>query len=818
MNKKFDDWLEQQLGLKTGTPTYPARDSMPVEEARARVASDFRHWLQVADEWRQRQSAKDDDDANPFELYGDEHAEKEDEDPPPVHAQRSPTGVGKTQIGAGEIAADRKARRDAGDEGPMAVLPYGYSGPTHRLNEGVADQFRRHGLSAQVYYGRGTWDRGIDGNKDLPEDERTKMCLKPERVALAISAHQSVPETCCHKKPRRGKGGKEEKCEHYDEGSNQCGYQRQFNGGAPDIWLMPHEMMFHEHKALSKLAGLIIDESYWAKGVYGIGEGQKPLSLEQIFSDTTANTRQHREHLIDLLNDHPIGGLQRDRIVGKITKEDCTEANGREWAVVNSVRMTPGMTEVQILDVMDLLPRCRTARRMATVYKLLREFLDSDIEVSGRLILGRNDAGQTVLRVRGIRSIVKGRQIPSMILDATLPDESILRKFHPQVKVVFDVEVEMPYVHVRQFPRAPTSETKLWGPLREREKNPDAGIGNRKAVRRFVLERWLQIDGPRLWAEECRRQLEPGELRRRPLVVIAQMKYREWLEESGLPDGIALEHYNAIAGLDDHKYARGLILVGRVVPKPAEAEAFSGAITGVEPLSEKATGWWYGEAVPRRAIRLADGTGVEVERSDRHVDDVAEMVRFQICECEIIQSFGRGRGVNRDALTPLDVDILTDVVVPITVDEVLPWEAPSEMIEAAVEGAVPTAPTDMAAAYPGLWKNADAAKWALKKLAAGARARNREEIPYKVYSYVGKLLSVPVHAIQYQRAGAKQKFHWAVFNLRHWPFARAWFAARGWAVAIRDYIWPHEFEPMAGAGGSTSSIAWSGSYARRASR
>jgi hypothetical protein len=196
-----------------------------------------------------------------------------------------------------------------------------------------------------------------------------------------------------------------------------------------------------------------------------------------------------------------------------------------------------------------------------------------------------------------------------------------------------------------------------------------------------------------------------------------------------------------------------------------------------------------------------DGTGVEVERSDRHVDDVAEMVRFQICECEIIQSFGRGRGVNRDALTPLDVDILTDVVVPITVDEVLPWEAPSEMIEAAVEGAVPTAPTDMAAAYPGLWKNADAATWALKKLAAGARARNREEIPYKVYSYVGKLLSVPVHAIQYQRAGAKQKFHWAVFNLRHWPFARAWFAARGWAVAIRDYIWPHEFEPMAGAGG-----------------
>jgi hypothetical protein len=647
---------------KVATPTYPARNAMPVEKARERVASDFRHWLRSTDEWRQRQSAKKDDDANPFELFGDEMKD-EDPDPPPVHAQRSPTGVGKTQIGAGEIAADRRARKDAGDEGPMAVWPYGYCGPTHRLNENVADQFRRHGLSAQVYYGRGAWDRGIDGNKDLPLDERTKMCLKPERVALAIAAHQDVSATCCHKKPRRGKRGKEEKCEHFDEGSNQCGYQKQFSGGAPDVWLMPHEMLFHAHRALSDLAGLIIDESFWAKGVYGIGEAQKPLSLEQMFSDTTASTRHHRERLIDLLNDHPMGGLQRDLIAGKITPEQCTEANGREWAVVNSVQITPEMTEVQVLDVMDLLPRCRTARRMATVYKLLREFLDSDIAVSGRLVLAEKD-GQKVLRVRGVRSIVKARRIPSMLLDATLPDEAILRKIHPQVRIVSDVEVEMPYVRVRQFPRAPTSETRLWGKLTERAKNPEAGIGNRKSVRRFILERWLQIGGPRLWAEECRRELDPTR-RRRPLVVIAQMKYHEWLEQSGLPEGVACEHYNAIAGLDDHKFARGLILVGRVVPKPAEAEAFSGALTGAEPLTEKATGWWYGEAVPRRAIRMADGTGIEVERSDQHIDPMAEKVRYQICEAELVQAIGRGRGVNRTAETPLDVDILTDVVVPV---------------------------------------------------------------------------------------------------------------------------------------------------------
>ena len=43
-----------------------------------------------------------------------------------------------------------------------------------------------------------------------------------------------------------------------------------------------------------------------------------------------------------------------------------------------------------------------------------------------------------------------------------------------------------------------------------------------------------------------------------------------------------------------------------------------------------------------------------------------------ICEGELIQAIGRGRGVNRTAETPLEIDLLTDAVLPLTVQEVAP--------------------------------------------------------------------------------------------------------------------------------------------------
>jgi hypothetical protein len=400
----------EKLELRSAPPTYPLREAMPVEEARRRVASDFDNLIREAEGWWLRHPPTEEpiENDNPFLRYAREIM-KDDEEPPPVHAQRSPTGVGKTRIGAKEIAADRQ-RRD-GETGPLATRPWGYFGPTHRLNESTAGQFEEAGLTARVYYGRTAWDRGIPGNEDLPEDERTLMCLAPERVAMAIAAHQSVTETCCIKRRR---GGKTEECEHL----YQCGYQRQFDGDAPEVWLAPHELLFHDPSALRELAGVIIDESFWSKGVYGVDERHWQIALDEMVSPPSVGQDMslyptklalegtlQRLRLVELLREHPLGGLQRERIVAAgITPEDCSDAIREEWKIVNRVKMSPEMTEEQVEEVKQLLPECRRARRMANVFRTLRELLEKDIKVSGRLVLARRD-DKTILKVRGVREV-----------------------------------------------------------------------------------------------------------------------------------------------------------------------------------------------------------------------------------------------------------------------------------------------------------------------------------------------------------------------------------------------------------------------------
>jgi hypothetical protein len=236
----------------------------------------------------------------------------------------------------------------------------------------------------------------------------------------------------------------------------------------------------------------------------------------------------------------------------------------------------------------------------------------------------------------------------------------------------------------------------MWG----RKDRPAVGR-NRQAVRRYILQRWLESD-------------------RQSMLVICQKDVEKWLRETGLPEGIAVEHFNAISGLDQYKHVRSLILIGRTIPAPAQVEAIAGALTGVQPVKmppaengKPAT--WYGRVT--RGIRMADGTGTAVE-ADQHPDPVAEALRWQICEAELMQALGRARAINRDAGTPLTVDIVADVVLPITVDATVDWEEPSALVEAAVEGIVLNSPGDMSRVWPAVWATARAAKWALKAAAA----------------------------------------------------------------------------------------------------
>jgi putative DNA primase/helicase len=100
---------------------------------------------------------------------------------------------------------------------------------------------------------------------------------------------------------------------------------------------------------------------------------------------------------------------------------------------------------------------------------------------------------------------------------------------------------------------------------------------------------------------------------------------------------------------------------------------------------------------------------------------MAEAIRWQIAEGELVQAVGRARGVNRTAATPLSIDIMADVVLPITIDEVVPWEkvpAGAE-VEMLVEGIALDSPSDMAKAWPKVWPTEEAAHGWRKRFTGG---------------------------------------------------------------------------------------------------
>jgi hypothetical protein len=169
--------------------------------------------------------------------------------------------------------------------------------------------------------------------------------------------------------------------------------------------------------------------------------------------------------------------------------------------------------------------------------------------------------------------------------------------------------------------------------------------------------------------------------------------------------GWKLWNFGAIRGRDDAREIRHLVVISRPLPAPAEAETIFGR--GVQWLPA-------GELFPRDAIGrlMADGTGRR-SLAYRHPDPVVEAVSFSICEGELLQAIGRGRGVRRTEDASLDVLILTDVPLPLAVDATTNWK---ELCDAAgpievltQKGIVPLDYAGIAAALPDWFTDARAA-------------------------------------------------------------------------------------------------------------
>jgi putative DNA primase/helicase len=574
------------------------------------------------------------------------------------------------------------------------------------------------------------------------------MCDELEAVQIALELGVTVSTACCKAKDPATRTTM--KCAFF----HTCSYQLQ-KAVQPDVWIVAHQLLFTAQAALGEPAGVFIDEGFWQAGLWTARRGltldeiEAPLPLVSAKIDIIADLEPSRRKLARALRrQSALGGVEHRNLVDEgLTADECTAALALEWRFKERAALWPGMPAADRRKAAQTAKGAKHIRGFANTWAAARELLrqENTDAVSGRLFLTESETDHgtvRMVRAQGAKAIAAQWRAPTLIMDATLPGLEILRVFYPSVEVLADIDATLPHVEVRQVLGAPVSANKL---IRG---GVDANR-NLKAIRRAILYRHLEVG-------------------RADTLVIAQKAVAEWLKASGLPAGVAVEHFNNVAGLDRYKGVRLLITIGRTLPDVLAVEANAGALTGLEPIKtqqpEKGPRWF--DRVTR-GIRCAGGKAVAVY-GDQHPDPVGEAVRWQICEGELLQAIGRARGVNRSAETPLTIEIWADVVLPMTVNQVVPWaEVPSGAeIEMLAEGVWLDSPSDMAKAWPDVWESEAAAKQWRDRF---TRSQNPiEDTLYRTLGPCGR----------YQLPGARQRWRMARFNLSLVPTPERWLTER----------------------------------------
>ncbi len=194
-------------------------------------------------------------------------------------------------------------------------------------------------------------------------------------------------------------------------------------------------------------------------------------------------------------------------------------------------------------------------------------------------------------------------------------------------------------------------------------------------------------------------------------------------------------HINAVAGLDCYKDVELLISIGRPLPPSQELEALTGAYFDHVPKGRYRR--------DRSSIWMSSGLvrGLSVLRHD---DELTETLRAAICDDELIQVVGRGRGVNRSAGDPLEVHVLCDVILPLICNRLTAWELerPDVLQQMLLAGVAVDSPADAVTLHPQLFKNGRQAKMAFER--GGFKAQNPIYTSYR---------EMTLKSAAYRRAG-----------------------------------------------------------------
>jgi hypothetical protein len=651
------------------------------------------------------------------------------EAPAPFKAVKAGVGTGKTEEVLRAVARIIKT-------GKRAVLLV----PTHKLaTEAEARMVKlasELGIKVAVYHGR----------QAVNPATGEIMCQDLALVKEAQEAMADVEATACAVCPHRG----------------GCAYLAQKKLLDIDLWVAPVALHWTQRPAMMNGADLlVIDEGFALDGIVGIGNAKLLVGIEDLdrgptspegiaaTADLVAELMPIRRKLLAALADHPLGPLQRDRLVeAGLTADDARAAYGLEWQA--KITVTVGAD----LDRAALLEQFRTAQenplihRRATLWRDVDAVLtDEGAVASGRVeiveeIDEKTGARYRALRLYDLRRPGKGwSRMPTLHLDATL-DVELLKARIPRAELVADIEAVALHQRIVQVTGLTFSKVAL---TRSKGQLTDAWTFAKRHAQNAGGD-WLVITNES--PEMAIKALGP------------------------VPTYMRLGHFNGLRGIDEHRDIRGMIIIGRPMPPPAAVERLAGILTGraVEPLA----GWY---PTCSTTIRARDKSAATVN-AVQHPDGLADRIRNAICQAELLQIIGRARGVRRTAADPVDVYVLGNEPLPVEVARVEAWAAPTIDDHLLAAGVWLENSADAAAAYPGL----------VKSEASLRKARSRQRCV--TFSYENLLLENVTHLARtwYRRPGPGRSWAQVVYDQRLVPDIGAWLTARLGPVQLRAAV------------------------------
>lgn len=621
-------WLRAQLGLPDAPApasqvqaSYPDR-RVPLDIGERRLKEAVAGFETVMREWRDIRTAP-----SKTRIVLD----------PPVRVIKIEAGGGKTHETAEKIAV--WLRRDW----RVAVAV-----PDHKLAQQVARTIGSHGVSVEIYRGYTQPD---------PCASEHKMCRNLPAYKAACDLGVSIRSAACE---RCDEDGKIVRCDFI----NDCGRERQ-RDLKPDVWVLTRATLLYERPDfIGELDGLVIDEKFFDGGIgrkesdseddeVTIGKSQT-IDVATLLrakiegcndeEDDFLTTMRHRLFDAVISNGNGFLSLHAVKDAG-ISADHASKATVLEQRRVTPKVLTPGMADYDLKSIVRRhKSRNKDARAIGAVWEEIETLLGLEREASGRLTV----AG-TKITVAQHRPVHPSWHTAILALDATAASSDVLvRALFGDVPCPDSVKTDdiairwSDCVHVRQVLGAPVAKNKV-GLVPVKGEKPD----NEQDLLRFI--RWrAAVAAP---------------------AQIGLISYKQFIEKISdrLPANVIPLHFGALAGRNDLERVRGLVVVGQNTPKPADVEHAAAVLTGL-PVGTVAD---YRFPHIDGGIALADGGVVATKNVPRHPDPIVEEMRWQVTEREQIQAVGRLRPLRRSERCW--VDILSDIPLPLRVNEVVQW-------------------------------------------------------------------------------------------------------------------------------------------------